>query len=181
MSNPLRKFLTALMVMGATAALGHGTAHPGLDTLDVSEPAQVIEITGQPTPGLEVDVRRAADGGWNFAVALVNFRVMEGDAPADTPGNAGHVHLFVDGEFSARIDGPVGHVDPLDRDVHEIAIGLVTHDDRFIARAGQLVLERFVVLEPRTEPDGMRRRPSSIFRSSPVAKPKPPGSSRAML
>ena len=134
--------------------MGHGTEHPGLDTLDVSDPGQVFELTDQPVPGLAVNARRAADGGWDFEVTLTNFGIMEGDAPAEALGNSGHVHMFVNGEFSARLDGNAIHLAPSGDFIHEVAIGLITHDDRFISRDGRLILERFVVLEPRSEPDG---------------------------
>ena len=97
MNNSLRRLLIASIVMAAPAAMGHGTERPGLDTLDVSDPGQVFELTDQPVPGLAVNARRAADGGWNFEVTLTNFGIMEGDAPAEALGNSGHVHMFVKG------------------------------------------------------------------------------------
>jgi hypothetical protein len=58
--------------------------------------------------------------------------------------------LYVDGKFVARIDGAVGHLDPSDAYIHEVAVALISHDGRLLAQDGQLVMERFVILEPRS-------------------------------
>ncbi|MBT5860390.1 MAG: hypothetical protein HOH89_04475, partial [Alphaproteobacteria bacterium] len=132
MNNPFRVLLIlAAMVTAAATAFAHGTEHPGLDTLDVSDPTQILQLTGDAIPGLTVDVGRGSDGGWDFSVTLANFEILEGDAPADATSNTGHVHVFVDGEFVKRIDGATGHIDPLEGIIHEIAVALVSHDDRF--------------------------------------------------
>lgn len=154
MNNAVKLWLiAAVLIVSAATAFAHGTEHPGLDTLDVSDPSQILAVSGDAIPGLTVDVGRASDGGWDFSVTLVNFEILEGDAPADGTGNTGHVHLFVNGEFVARIDGAVGHVGPSDAYIYDVAVALISHDDRFLAEDGQLVMEQFVILEPRSNPD----------------------------
>ena len=153
--------MMAAMLTTAATAFAHGTEHPGLDTLDVSDPTQILEVTGDAVPGLTIDVGRGPDGGWDFSVTLANFGAMEGDAPADGEAYSGHVHMFVDGEFVARIDGAVGHLYPSDAPIQDVAVALISHDDRFLAQDGHLIMERFVILEPRSSPDD--RAPTSVM------------------
>ena len=41
---------TAAFVVAAATAWAHGTEHPGLDTLDVSDPTQILAVTGDAIP-----------------------------------------------------------------------------------------------------------------------------------
>ena len=144
--------MAAVLFAGA-AAFGQGEERAGLENLDVSDPAQVLELAEQPRPGLSVEVQRAVDGGWDFGLTLANFSNVqpdEGEAPA--AARIGHVHLFVDGAFVSRFDGAAAHLDPLTDAVHEIAIAPITQDGRFMAGDGELIVKRFVILEPRSVP-----------------------------
>lgn len=110
-----------------------------------SHPHGTVEAE-QPVPTVELIVHPDARQGWNLEVQVTHFRFApEQVNQANTP-QAGHAHLYINGDKITRLYGSWYYLESLPAGQHELTVQLNTNEHDILTNNGQPI-ESTVVLE----------------------------------
>lgn len=120
------------IVDSAIASPGHsGSGHHHHEAVMVPENAPVPSVTLELTP----DAMR----GWNLQIITENFDFAPETVNQDSNINAGHAHLYVNGEKITRLYGDWYHIEELPSGTHTIMVTLNTNRHEDIMYQGERV------------------------------------------
>ncbi len=125
----------------AIASPGHsGSHHHHHETVMVPENAPVPNLTLELTP----DPMR----GWNLQIITENFDFAPETVNQDSNVNAGHAHLYVNGEKMTRLYSNWYHIRELPSGEHTITVTLNTNRHEDIMHQGERVQASVAVTVP---------------------------------
>lgn len=103
---------------------------------------------GQPVPTIAVIAHPDPMQGWNLEIQTTNFRFAPEDVNQENQPNAGHGHLYINGEKGARVYGSWLHLPQLPPGRNEITIGLNANNHQALTHSGQAIEATVVVNVP---------------------------------
>lgn len=104
-----------------------------------------FEIIEGLAPSLSLSVAPDPESGWNLTVETENFTFRPPVPGAEISANAGHAHLYVNGEKRARLYGPLFHLTDLVPGENEVRVSLNTDDHQNLVYEGEMVEASLVV------------------------------------
>ncbi len=122
---------------GGHGGHGHGGGHSSLEI-----PA------GQPVPTLEVIAHPDPRRGWNLEIRTTHFRFAPEEVNQANQPNAGHGHLYINGELGQRVYGPWLHIPQLPPGRNEITVTLNANSHETLTHNGQPIAATVVVMAP---------------------------------
>lgn len=109
---------------------GPGAAGSTGTPIESSGQHQLRQVTAKNAPQVELTAAADAESGWNLHLATKRFRFTPEQVNQQVTPNAGHAHLYVDGEKLTRIYGPWFHLPPdmLPEGGHTLTVHLNAND-----------------------------------------------------
>ncbi|MGB3137015.1 MAG: hypothetical protein WBG38_01170 [Nodosilinea sp.] len=108
-----------------------------------------LEIpAGQPVPTVTIVAHPDPVQGWNLEVQTTNFSFAPEQVNQANRPNAGHAHLYINGEKITRLYGPWFHLPSLPSGSNEITVGLNANGHEAFTHDGQIVESSVVVDAP---------------------------------
>jgi len=99
---------------------------------------EVIEVPdGMAVPVIAIEVTPDAKAGHNLFIELENFEISPENASTDPVDGQGHMHLYVDGERTARFYNTEMHLGSLEDGEHEITVEVSANNHSAYAIDGQ--------------------------------------------
>ncbi|NMG59863.1 hypothetical protein E1H12_15390, partial [Geitlerinema sp. P-1104] len=86
--------------------------------------------------------------GWNLEIQTTNFRFAPEEVNQENQPNAGHGHLYINGERGARVYGPWLHLPHLPPGSNEITVSLNANNHQAWTHNGQPIEATVVVNVP---------------------------------
>ncbi|MCR9198399.1 MAG: hypothetical protein NXI04_07145 [Planctomycetaceae bacterium] len=99
-------------------------------------------------PTLSLRAEPDSRSGWNLQIITENFRFTPESAGAAAVAGEGHVHLYLDGEKTARVYGPWYHLPPLTSGEHEIRVTLNGNDHTDFCLNGEVIAATVTISSP---------------------------------
>lgn len=94
---------------------------------------------GSPIPDIALVVHEDAMQGWNLEVKLTNFQFAPESVNQDNSLNAGHAHLYINGEKVTRLYSSWYYLQALPAGEHEIRVTLNTNTHQDLTHNGALI------------------------------------------
>lgn len=88
----------------------------------------LLEHSASPAPAIELSVEQDAMDGWNVLLRLKDFNFSPQTVNKDNQFNAGHAHLYVNGEKRSRLYAPYFHLTGLLKGKNTISVTLNAND-----------------------------------------------------
>ena len=110
------------------------------------EPLEIPD--GQPVPTITLRADRDPMQGWNLEIQTTNFRFAPEDVNQENQPNAGHGHLYINGEKGARVYGSWLHLPELPPGRNEITVSLNANNHQALTHDGQAIEATVVVNVP---------------------------------
>lgn len=129
------------IVDGAIASPDHSGSHH-----HHHEAVMVPENT--PVPSVTLELTPDAMNGWNLQIITENFDFAPATVNQDSNVNAGHAHLYVNGEKITRLYSNWYHISELPSGNHTIAVTLNTNRHEDIMHQGERVQASVSVTVP---------------------------------
>jgi hypothetical protein len=108
-----------------------------------------LEIpSGQPVPTINLVAHPDPMGGWNLEIQTTHFRFAPEQVNQANQPNAGHGHLYINGEKGARVYGPWLHLPQLPPGHNEITVSLNANGHEALTHHGQPIQGTVVVEVP---------------------------------
>ena len=145
---PLYTLLYALVAGGliglALGTLGFGRGGTPLAPAHGGEMAEMhahgrFNVESGPIPTLSLSVTPDPESGWNIRLETENFTFRPPSFAPEISANAGHAHLYINGEKHSRLYGRDVHVTGLAPGVNEVRVTLNTDDHQELYVEGEVI------------------------------------------
>lgn len=139
----------AELAQGESHGHDHANPDPGNTGHNHHHSHEALEIPdGQPVPTIAVIAHSDPMRGWNLEIQTTHFRFAPEDVNQENQPNAGHGHLYINGEKGARVYGPWLHLPELPSGRNEITVSLNANNHQALTHDGQAIEATVVVNVP---------------------------------